>query len=77
MGHWTAWVMGWLIKRSFTLAGHRTSIALEAEFWDVLTELAEAQARSLPGLIAEIDAERSADRPLASVLRVHALMAQR
>lgn len=69
--------MSWLIKRSFTLAGHRTSLALEAEFWEVLEELAVAQARSLAALIAEIDAERSADRPLASMLRVHALMSQR
>jgi predicted DNA-binding ribbon-helix-helix protein len=77
MGRLAAGAMSWLIKRSFTLAGHRTSIALEAEFWEVLEAAAAAQARSLAGLIAEIDAERSADRPLASLLRVHALTTQR
>ena len=69
--------MSWLIKRSFTLAGHRTSIALEAEFWQVLEQLATARGCSLASLISEIDAERSADRPLASSLRVHALKAFR
>lgn len=69
--------MSWLVKRSFTLAGHRTSIALEAEFWLVLEQLASAQSSSLAQLVSEIDAERSADRPLASSLRVHALIASR
>lgn len=69
--------MSWLVKRSFSLAGHRTSIALETEFWAVLEEMAAAQAVSLARLIADIDAERSPDRPLASMLRVHALMTKR
>jgi len=77
MGCRAAGAMSWLVKRSFTLAGHRTSIALEAEFWEVLEEQAAAQARSLAGLIADLDAERSVDRPLASLLRVHALMTKR
>lgn len=69
--------MSWLIKRSFTLAGHRTSIALEKEFWEVLDSLAAAQSRSLASLIGEIDSDRSTDRPLTSMLRVHALQAPR
>ncbi|HTR17244.1 MAG TPA: ribbon-helix-helix domain-containing protein [Acetobacteraceae bacterium] len=66
-----------LIKRSFTLAGHRTSVALEAEFWAVLTELATRRAVSLSALVAETDAGRAPERPLASVLRVLALAAAR
>ena len=69
--------MSWLVKRSFTLAGHRTSIALEPEFWEALEASAATQGRSLVTLISEIDSERSADRPLASMLRVHALRAER
>lgn len=69
--------MSWLIKRSFTVAGHRTSIALEAEFWQALKHLAAAQGCSLAGLISEIDADRSTDRPLASTLRVYVLSATR
>ena len=69
--------MSWLVKRSFTLAGHRTSIALEPEFWEALELIAAAQARSLVNLISAIDSDRSADHPLASMLRVHALRGER
>ncbi len=69
--------MSVLVKRSFTLAGHRTSVALEPEFWDALAALAAARGRTLSGLVAEVDAGRSADRPLASALRVHALLQPR
>ena len=65
------------MKRSFSLAGHRTSVALEREFWDVLTQMADVRGQSLTALVAAADAERSADRPLASVLRVMALTASR
>ena len=62
-----------LVKRSFTLAGHRTSVALEAPFWQALAELADERARSVVSLVAEVDASRAADCPLASALRVYAL----
>jgi predicted DNA-binding ribbon-helix-helix protein len=63
-----------LIKRSFTLAGHRTSVALESEFWAVLDRLAATAGRPLSALVAELDAAREPQgRPLASLLRVHAL----
>src|SRR4051812_17732443 len=38
-----------LIKRSFSLAGHRTSVALEPAFWDVLNEAAGTRNMSLAG----------------------------
>jgi predicted DNA-binding ribbon-helix-helix protein len=63
-----------LKKRSFSLSGHRTSVALEAEFWTVLEREAEAEGKSMAALVGEIDAAR-AMRPLASALRVHALAA--
>jgi predicted DNA-binding ribbon-helix-helix protein len=46
------------IKRSVRIAGHRTSIALEEEFWAALKEIAQAEALSLNALIGRIDAER-------------------
>lgn len=61
-----------LRKRSLQLAGHRTSIALEPEFWAVLDEMAKARELSLAALILRIDAERG-ERPLASACRVAAL----
>lgn len=63
-----------LKKRSFSLSGHRTSIALEPEFWAVLEQEAAAKETSLSTLVGEIDSKR-AMRPLASALRVYALAA--
>jgi predicted DNA-binding ribbon-helix-helix protein len=62
-----------LSKRSFSLAGHRTSIALEPEFWDALAILAEQAGVTLSALIARLDGERSPQTRLASTLRVFAL----
>jgi len=61
-----------LHKRSLQLAGHRTSIALEPEFWRVLEEMAQADGASLAALVLSIDASRG-ERPLASACRVAAL----
>ncbi len=65
-----------LRKRSFALAGHRTSVALEAEFWAVLEAVAARRGLSLAGLVATVDAGRAdpAGVPLASALRVFALI---
>ena len=62
-----------LIKRSIALSGHRTSIALEAEFWAVLDAIAMLRGQSTAKLIAAADAERDPASPLASALRVLAL----
>jgi predicted DNA-binding ribbon-helix-helix protein len=61
------------VKRSFSLAGHRTSVALEAEFWAALSDIAEARRLTLAALVAQVDAIRDPARPLASALRVLAL----
>ncbi len=62
-----------LEKRSLTLAGHRTSVALEPEFWAALEQAAEQGAQTLAGLVLTVDAAREPGRPLASALRIHAL----
>ena len=64
-----------LKKRSFTLARHRTSVALEEEFWTVLEAEAKRDGKSLAGFVAAIDARRSS-RPLASALRLAGLAAK-
>ncbi len=48
-------------------------MALEAEFWQALTQLAAARTQSLSALVADTDARRDTSRPLASALRVLAL----
>ena len=55
-------------KRSLTIAGHRTSISLEDDFWAALHEVAEAKGRSVPQLIAEIDKARG-EHGLSSAIR--------
>lgn len=62
-----------LHKRSLNLSGHRTSVALEPEFWCALNLIARKRALTLAGLVGQVDAARPPDRPLASALRVEAL----
>jgi predicted DNA-binding ribbon-helix-helix protein len=59
-------------KRSLTIAGHRTSLALEPEFWAALEEIAVHRGLSLPRLVAEIDRDRPAVN-LASAVRLTVL----
>ncbi|MCC7267124.1 MAG: ribbon-helix-helix domain-containing protein [Caulobacteraceae bacterium] len=61
-----------LEKRSVSLAGHATSVALEPEFWAVLEAMARAEGTSLARLLIRLDDARGA-RPLASACRVAAL----
>jgi predicted DNA-binding ribbon-helix-helix protein len=60
------------VKRSIAVAGHRTSISLEEEFWRALAEAAAARGVSVAGLVAGIDAGRGG-RNLSSAVRVFLL----
>lgn len=60
------------VKRSVTIAGHSTSISLEAEFWNALQEIARLRGCSLAALLQEIDAARG-DAGLSSAARLYAL----
>ena len=61
-----------LQKRSVSLSGHRTSVALEAEFWAALDAEAVRRACSLAALLDGLDRARG-DRPLASACRLAVL----
>lgn len=65
--------MSGLTKRSFSLAGHRTSVALEGEFWAALSAIAAERGRPLSAVVTEVDAGRAPGQTLASALRVVAL----
>ena len=43
------------IKKSLTLSGHKTSIALEKEFWIALEEISKKQNIDIDKLIEKID----------------------
>ncbi|MBL0403133.1 ribbon-helix-helix domain-containing protein [Microvirga aerilata] len=61
-----------IVKRSVSIAGHRTSISLEEPFWEVLREIAEREKLSVQALIGRIDAERG-EQNLSSAIRVFVL----
>ncbi len=58
-------------KRSVHLAGHATSISLEAAFWVQLKAIARAEGLSLNALVARIDQNRAGG--LSGAVRVHVL----
>jgi predicted DNA-binding ribbon-helix-helix protein len=57
------------LKRSITIAGHRTSISLEEEFWSELRCAARNDGVAIAKLIAAIDGTRG-ERNLSSAIRV-------
>ena len=63
-------------KRSVSIHAHRTSIALEAEFWAVIELAVTQDGCSMAAFITALDDERTkADSPhgLASYLRLYVL----
>jgi predicted DNA-binding ribbon-helix-helix protein len=61
-----------VVKRSIILAGHKTSVSLEDEFWEGLKEIAGKQLMTLSTLVDTIDAQRQQGN-LSSALRVFVL----
>lgn len=61
-----------LKKRSVSLSGHATSVALEPAFWAVLDQVASTAGLSQAGLMKRIDDTRGRT-PLASACRLLAL----
>jgi predicted DNA-binding ribbon-helix-helix protein len=70
---------GGIRKHSVMLAGHATSLSLEAAFWDALSTLAARRGQSLNRLIETIDRDRTAAGSvnLSSAVRVFVLEAAR
>lgn len=55
-------------KRSVVIAGRKTSISLEDEFWNGLRAIAHHQQRTLSSVVGEIDQKRNGN--LSSAIRV-------
>lgn len=64
-------VTGYIQKRSVIIAGHRTSVSLEPEFWAALKDIAQHRNMSINELVTEIDGQRRGN--LSSALRVYVL----
>ena len=63
-----------MLKRSVTIAGHRTSVSLEADFWDALRQIAREEGLSVNALVSSIDKDRRTN--LSSAIRIFVLRKQ-
>jgi len=62
------------VKRSLSIAGHRTSVSLEAPFWETLKEIAAQEGQSVAALVAMIDQGRApGGLSLSGAIRVYVL----
>jgi predicted DNA-binding ribbon-helix-helix protein len=64
--------MGNVAKRSILLAGHKTSVSLEEEFWVALKEIAREKGVSVSALVLRVDSVRERGN-LSSALRTFVL----
>ncbi len=65
-----------MIKRSISIHRHKTSLALEAEFWEVIDAAVTQNGKSFASFIRELDdirTESGSSQNLASYLRVWVL----
>lgn len=63
----------YIVKRSVTIRGHRTSFSLEAPFFEGLMTIATQRGMALAALVAEVDGARPKGANLSSALRVFVL----
>jgi predicted DNA-binding ribbon-helix-helix protein len=61
-----------VLKRSVIIAGHKTSISVEDEFWDSLKEIAGERSMTLAAMIGAIDGGRK-HANLSSAVRLFVL----
>lgn len=61
-----------VLKRSIVVAGHKTSVSLEQEFWTAMREISDARRHTLSELVGEIDRTRK-DGNLSSAIRLFVL----
>lgn len=61
-----------VVKRSIVIAGHKTSVSLEDEFWSALKAIAVERDGTLSDIVAEIDGKRKHGN-LSSAIRLFVL----
>ena len=61
-----------IVKRSILLAGRKSSVSLEDEFWNALKKIANDRHVTMSELVSDIDAQRQHGN-LSSMLRLFVL----
>jgi predicted DNA-binding ribbon-helix-helix protein len=61
-----------VVKRSIVIAGHKTSVSLEDEFWNGLKEIVRELKMTLADLVGDIDV-RKPHSNLSSAIRLFVL----
>ncbi|MFG1270815.1 ribbon-helix-helix domain-containing protein [Xanthobacter sp. DSM 14520] len=60
------------LKRSVVVAGRKTSVTLEAPFWEAFQEIARERGITAAALVNEIDARRATTN-LSAAIRIYVL----
>ncbi len=63
--------MAGITKHSVMIAGHRTSVSLEPEFWREFVSICREEGVALSKKVEEIDSQRSEN--LSSAIRLYVL----
>jgi predicted DNA-binding ribbon-helix-helix protein len=61
-----------VVKRSIVVGGHKTSVSLEAAFWNGMKEISRIRGMTLSELVGEIDTARQQGN-LSSAIRLFVL----
>jgi predicted DNA-binding ribbon-helix-helix protein len=70
---WGHWIMeSSVVKRSIVVAGHKTSVSLEDEFWKAVKEIASERDLTLSELVGKVESEREFGN-LSSAIRLFVL----
>ena len=62
-----------IVKHSIVVAGRKTSVSLEDEFWKAFREIASERHLTLSDLVNDIEAERQQGNNLSSAIRLFVL----
>ncbi len=60
-----------LVSRNVTVAGHRTSVRLEPDMWNGLTELCRRQRTTLHDICTQVAQAKDTDTSLTAAIRVY------
>jgi predicted DNA-binding ribbon-helix-helix protein len=62
----------WIPKRTIVIAGRKTSVSIEDQFWEAFKDIAKERGSMLQDLVTSIDAERRHSN-LSSAIRLFVL----